>query len=52
MDDDMFQLKLIDEILVLRPDVLENGLALHARKEGKNWNVWYERNFDMIGNIF
>jgi hypothetical protein len=52
MDDVMFKKKHINEVIILRPNVLQNGLALHARKKGKKWDVWYERDFYLMGNLF
>lgn len=51
MDDIVFN-KHVNEVIILRPTVLNNGLALHARKKGKKWDVWYERDFNLMGKIF
>ena len=53
MDDPQFKNNFIDEVIILRDEAIKNSLALYARKKtsGK-WDVWYEEDRHLIGNLF
>ena len=52
MDDPQFKMNFIDEVYILRKDVLSDTLALHARKNLKEWDVWYEEDRHLTGILF
>lgn len=52
VDDEHFLSGYVGVVTILRPDVNNNSLALHAQKKNGVWDVWYENDFTIIGNIF